>query len=258
MLDSELLSDFMGRFFGYGDLSASIWFVGMEEGGGNTEREMAQRLARWNDLGRRTVVDNAAFHAAVQNSAGDCMSYFFESRPKIQRTWVGLIRMLLSARGDNDDCAEAVRRIQSKEWGRTDSGNCLLELLPLPSPGVGAWHYDEWSTLSELASRESYRDQWSGPRAQALRQLVREHGPSAVVFYSVSPDYLGQWSRVAGMDLASVEPEQMCRGNQGQSFTARFAERNGTCFVTTYHPVYTGLTKEYFAAVGRTIRERTA
>ncbi len=258
MLDSELLQQFMERFFGYGDLSADIWFVGMEEGGGNSEREITQRLVQWEKLGQGTVVDNADFHAGVQNSDGAFMSYFFKGRPKIQRTWAGLIRILLSVRDSQDNSADAVRAVQSSAWGRQDSDNCLLELLPLPSPGIGEWHYNEWSQLPELASRELYRERYAEPRAKALAGLVADHSPRAVVFYSVSPDYLSQWSRVASVNLGSVEPEEMCRGNQGQSFTARFQSRGGTLFVAIYHPVYTGLTKEYFAEVGRTIRERTA
>lgn len=37
MLDSEVLDQFCQQFFGYGELTAPIWFIGMEEGGANDE-----------------------------------------------------------------------------------------------------------------------------------------------------------------------------------------------------------------------------
>jgi hypothetical protein len=36
VLDSEILGNFIESFFGYGNLSAPLWFIGMEEGGGKT------------------------------------------------------------------------------------------------------------------------------------------------------------------------------------------------------------------------------
>lgn len=257
-LDSALLVSFMTHFFGYGALSTPHWFVGMEEGGGHTEREIAQRLARWNELGRGTVIDNARFHEAVQNADGKPMSYFFCEKPKIQRTWAGLIRILIAAQGDTDDSAEAVRTLQTSEWGRSESNNCLLELLPLPSPGTNAWHYDSWTDLPELVSRETYKAKFLHSRARCLKALVNEHKPRSVVFYSMSREYLAAWSEVAGADFSAIEAEEMILGNQGQSFTARFYRGGPTLFIAIYHPVYKGLTTGYFARVGETIRERTA
>ena len=34
MLDDKLLESYMKTFFGYGNLHADYWFIGMEEGGG--------------------------------------------------------------------------------------------------------------------------------------------------------------------------------------------------------------------------------
>ena len=61
MLDNNLLTDFAYNFFGYGNLSAPIWFVGMEEGGGNTKPEIAARLDQWVAHNRAPVVDIQSF-----------------------------------------------------------------------------------------------------------------------------------------------------------------------------------------------------
>lgn len=256
MLDSTLLNDFMNGYFGHGELSADYWFIGMESGGGRSEREVAERLRSWDNLGRQPVVDNLKFHEAVHNERGEPLNYLFEGRVKIQRTWAGLIRILLAAQGQTDLSASAVRAVQSSSWGREGSDNCLLELLPLPSPGVSKWFYDQWSDLPVLQSREKYRDYFWDSRTQKLRELIQENKPRCVIFYSVSADYLLRWSQIAGVDFNELELEEVCKGNQGQSFKARFYENKNTLYAAIYHPVYTGLTKEYFAKVGGIIRQR--
>jgi hypothetical protein len=122
---------------------------------------------------------------------------------------------------------------------------------------VNNWYYKQWSNLPELRSRDEYKLFIIDKRVQKLGSLVREHAPRSVVFYSVSPEYLSHWSEIAGTDFSKIEPEHICHGNQGQSFTARFHTNLNTLFVAIYHPVYTGLTKEYFAKVGKAIREKT-
>lgn len=257
MLDSNRLRHFMAQFYGYGTLSSSFWFVGMEEGGGNTEREISERLRQWETLGRQPVVDIAQFHEGVHDVQGRSMNYFFERRPKLQRTWAGLIRILLASRGEDDESAEAVRSVQASRWGRSNSDGCLLELLPLPSPGTGQWYYNTWTDIPELRSRQRYYESLTHSRTERLKGLVRDYTPRCVVFYSVSPKYIDAWSGVVGTDLTTVTPEQMCRGNQGQGFAARFYQSDSTLYVVTYHPAYKGLTKEYFTQVGKTIRQRS-
>lgn len=46
-LNEDLLSDYMDSFLGYGNIQGSYWFVGMEEGGGKTCPEIAQRITQW-------------------------------------------------------------------------------------------------------------------------------------------------------------------------------------------------------------------
>jgi hypothetical protein len=41
--DKEL-DQFAHNFLGYGNLESPIWFIGMEEGGGNTKEEIKSRL----------------------------------------------------------------------------------------------------------------------------------------------------------------------------------------------------------------------
>jgi hypothetical protein len=42
--NDQLLSHFMQTFYGYGNYQGDYWFIGMEEGGGDTWAEVQQRL----------------------------------------------------------------------------------------------------------------------------------------------------------------------------------------------------------------------
>ena len=45
--DEKLILKFAHNFFGYGNLSSNLWFIGMEEGGGNSFTEIETRLSMW-------------------------------------------------------------------------------------------------------------------------------------------------------------------------------------------------------------------
>lgn len=62
MLDDQLLDDFIQKFRGYGSYEAPWWFIGMEEGGGNDEVELASRLSAWDKRGRLELEDIAEYH----------------------------------------------------------------------------------------------------------------------------------------------------------------------------------------------------
>jgi hypothetical protein len=43
--NDPLLQDFMSSFYGYGNFQGAYWFIGMEEGGGDSFEEVSRRLA---------------------------------------------------------------------------------------------------------------------------------------------------------------------------------------------------------------------
>jgi hypothetical protein len=59
----------MESFFGYGRWSAPIWFIGIEEAGGKTEREIQQRLTVWASRGHRELEDAPTFYPTSGNHA---------------------------------------------------------------------------------------------------------------------------------------------------------------------------------------------
>lgn len=233
-LDDQLLRHFMQTFYGYGNDRGAYWFIGMEEGGGDTLAEVQNRLATWQARGARALEDVVDYHLALG------ITHPFTDHPKIQPTWGKLIRVLLSSQGTTPT-REAIRQYQRTEWARPDSDSCLLELLPLPSPSTHHWLYGEHSTLPELATRESYRTAWVVRRSHALQQQITHHQPAVVICYSFG--YLEYWQGIVGGDLLAAAAGAFYHTTVGN-----------TLCVVIKHPAATGVTSAYFEAVGHFIR----
>ena len=127
--DDALLNDYINGFWGYGDLSAKHWFIGMEEGGGDTFDEVQQRLEQWDKRGRHLCEDLYDYHIDIN------VPKWFQKKAPLQATWNKLIRTLLSYKGNNPD-KEDVRTYQisvsSVEERDYKLGEMQSILLPLP------------------------------------------------------------------------------------------------------------------------------
>jgi len=179
MFDDQLLEDFAQNFYGYGNYKADYWFIGMEEGGGNSVTDISSRLNAWIKRGRRELENLAGYHAEFG------ISNLFGPNHKLQSTWGKLIRVLLSAKGPLPTIDE-VRKYQGLHLGRSSGDTCLLELLPLPSPSTNNWLYGQHSQLPYLTNRETYKQMFITLRIALLKDRIIEHGPKVVIFYSHS------------------------------------------------------------------------
>lgn len=236
MLNSELLLSFADTFYGYGDLSAPIWFIGMEEGGGS-EENIRKRLETWDERGRRRVEDLARYHEAMG------VANLTTGRGiRLQPTWAKLIHFQLAAENAPRENS-SVKSFQGSVWGRDNSRTCLLKLMPLPKRNASEWPYKEWTEEPELWSRSLYFAHFAAKRAAALRALVEGHKPKVVVFYGKSREFACHWpwiARVRPSDwLAdSVWPE---------------TKRDGTQFMIAPHPVAHGSQNAVWAVMGERV-----
>lgn len=231
--DDQLLDEFAHTFYGYGNYSGRYWFIGMEEGGGNSFAEITKRLTTWAKRGKRELEDVAEYHTEVG------ITHLFNETPKLQPTWNKLIRTLLTSDGQVPT-TEQVRNYQKTSLGRPNGNTCLVELLPLPSPSMGRWLYGEHSRLAYLGNRETYRQACFAPRIAHLRQRIGEYRPSVVIFYSFT--YREHWQEVAGVDFR-------------QESDVYIGRNHASLFMITKHPAAKGVTSEYFHQVGKTISE---
>lgn len=234
MLNDQLLEAFIGGFYGYGDYLAPYWFIGMEEAGGEAEEDVARQLEIWDGWGREELLDVAEYAREMG------ITRWHRERPSLQRTWKHLIRVALTAEG-KPVTVETMREFQKKEIGTRGGDTCLLELLPLPSPSVGAWRYDRMSALPYLRTRKAYTEHIVEARISHFRDRVLQHQPKAVVFYGLVYDRY--WRKVAGVRSWEMSPEGI-----------RYAFENHTLFVSAAHPVARGATNQDFTDIGELIR----
>ena len=186
--DTELLEAFTLSFLGYGNPHASLWFVGMEEGGGKTQEEIQARLSAWDNRGQRQIEDMRAFCQATRHPA--LLPYSGSAAP-YNRTWCGLIQELHQQLNRPLDSAVAFQRTN---WLTTDGDTCLLNLMPLPSPNVETWNYNQWSDLPSLQNRDIYLEALIPKRIAALRAAIQTFAPQTVI--CVGKSYSKHWNQL--------------------------------------------------------------
>ena len=239
MFDDQLLDKFCHTFYGFGNFNGRYWFIGMEEAGGESETAVANRLAHWQAQGMPETEDLVAHATAF----GWAEKYFGE-RPKNQPTWNKLIRIILSAEGNDPMTLNKVKQFQRTALGRQESDNCLLELFPLPSPSTNKWLYAKYSSLPYLSDRKAYRSHLADFRATHLRHKIEAYRPQMVVFYGWG--YQEWWRKVANVSFEQNNQEKFLVG-----------KNSDTTFFITKHPTAQGVTMEYFHHVGRMMSVRS-
>lgn len=192
MIDQELITDFASSFYGYGNLDAALWFIGMEEGGGATLENVQSRLTVWDRCGRPSVTDVAEMHFAIGEAR------LFQPGAPTQPTWRGLIRLTLAAQ-NLPSSIEDIRAYQISRFARSDGDVASLELLPLPSPSLKTWNYPRWCSLPSLATRDTYIEDFLPLRVKKLKSLIASKKPKFVVFYGAS--YHSYWEEISQVKL---------------------------------------------------------
>ena len=232
--NDELLEKFIETFYGYGNLQGKYWFIGMEESGQDF-KDINNRINIWDDRKQKEIEDVAEYHIALGYEES------FKPGAKLQPTWNKLIRIVLSAKGNENINTEDVRTYQIDELGRIGKETCLLELLPLPSPSLDHWIYKDHTQLSYLTDRNQYEKHCLENRINTISDKIKEHQPKAVVFYGTGYEYF--WRKIT-QQITNVEFLLTSEGF--------LTCRNGqTVFVISQHPVAFGATTEYFHNIGK-------
>jgi hypothetical protein len=165
-------------WLGYGNWKAKYWFVGMEPGGVDD----AETYNSWLRLGGKDLIDlrehNLEWNKLVDKSV---QTHWFDPKPRIQRTWASLIRLLLSFQGRETD-TESVRKCQSEEWGTLTGETALIELSAAAAPSTG----------HDVDGRGAF----ATSRSDVLARKLFEESPTFVVFYGTT--YRDAYSAIAG------------------------------------------------------------
>ena len=233
----ENLLKFADRFVGYGNPEADLWFIGMEERGGNSVLEIEKRIKAWLERGERQFDDVCEYHKLF---GVDLESF------GTQRTWAKLIRCHLARHGKDESSLskETVLDYQRMVWLREDSGTCGLELLPFPAPSTKHWSktykkiFENSSFHSDFSSRKAYARHMLPKRIAIIKSLIEEHQPRTILFYGKG--YLQHWQNIAGGAFTTEDGVLQ-------------AERNGMRYIAMPHPVAHGSKNATWEAVGRSI-----
>lgn len=228
----EELDSFASGFYGYGDLKSPVWFIGMEEGGGSSADDVTRRIRAWQERGRMPLEDVAQYHDAITPDG-------FKAIRK-QNTWSALSRIQLSY-GSDKVTEITVRSHWQEKLGRWGSLTCMMELNPLPSPGIKAWNYPKFTKIPFLASRITYNERYRQNRISSIRDMLMRHSPRAVVFYGKK--YEPFWSDIAGVNFEKSQLHS-------------HAMKGGINFVSMHHPNarIQGKTSKYLEEIGTLLR----
>lgn len=240
-ISKNLLTEFMDKFFGYGNLNSPYWFIGKEEGGGNSLEENLQRILTWKEFGKTNTVDLIEYHNQLK-----VIDFNIN---KIQQTWTKICLILLEIQGQNSD-TESRRFCQQKELGRILGNNCLLELMPLAAKSVGSrWYWgDVFEEYFGISKRKDYFSLIAPQRTKSLRGMIAKYHPKLVLFYSTDKIYLDIWSEIVGgakWDWIHLS----------KSMKYALVEKDGCLYVVTTHPTMKGITNNNFSEVGKSIKK---
>lgn len=235
--NDQLLYEFMTNFYGYGTYKGKMWFIGMEEGGGNSFEEIQNRLTAWEQMARLELLDIQSFHKKIE------MNYWFGSTAKLQTTWNKAIRIFLSSQGKNPT-PEMVRTYQSEQFARVNSETCILELLPLPSRSVKHWIYANYSSLQILQNKQTYMEEVAPIRVPYIRDKISLFKPKQVVFFGLDSRYQSHWNKIAGVTFKHLK-----RG----SYLYLIADSKDTRFAISSHPATRGIKNDYFYQLGQVL-----
>jgi hypothetical protein len=220
MSTPDLIQRRLGTFWGYGSLEAPVWFVGMEEGLGETDTEELEIRFRAAD-GKPTV--------DMRRDMRDLNGHmkWFKENPPLQATWKYPIALYLYLHNHRAPSQQEIRDHQRSVLGdivRKESST--IELMPLPSHKAdeSAWVYNKYG-VPGLNSRKEYLATYKPRRVAELKQLVKTSSPKLVIFYSIG--YLREWTEIIGnrpeeithqMYFANTEKTAFCILPQGTSF----------------------------------------
>ncbi len=233
VIEPELLRKYMERFVGFGSPSASIWFVGLEQGGGKDLKELDRRLSAWANQGSGAFADLREYCKSI-----DERRWHGES-PRIQPTLGKLACVALALEGREPN-TESVRRFQADSLGQNGGSTLIAELMPLPSRNLRQWIYANLE-MPELETRDAYQANFVQKRTCLLRETIRQTAPRAVVFLGLLK--VKTWQDIAG--VVFKEP-----GAGG----ALWASHGPTDFVVIRHPTAFGSKNADFDEVGRALR----
>lgn len=200
-INTELVLSRIRNFWGYGNLEAPTWFVGMEEGL-EPDATLAHLAERFRVANGKATTD---MRRGMENVHGHAR--WFNTDARIQPTWKYPIALYLYLKLGRAPTKEEIRVHQALQLGDSEAKETMtVELMPLPSNKAHehTWLYGSLG-IPGLSTRTEYITTYKPIRVQKLRELFHTYKPKLAIFYSLT--YLPDWAQVIG-----EQPQEITKG----------------------------------------------
>lgn len=170
----------------------------------------------------------------------DHMKWFQKGAPT-QSTYRRLVYLLLYFQKRKEPTLEDTREYQIEHFGRKTSDHAILELMPLPCRSIQSkdWAYAS-SGVEGLSSRKKYLNTYKPERIKRLRELIQEHKPKLVIFYSMT--YLKDWALVSDSPFQEAIEKKLHTAKDGS-----------TIYAVVPHPAARGMSNNDWKEVAESI-----
>jgi hypothetical protein len=253
-IDPKIFSMYVNTLLRIGRADAPYWFVGLEEGGGSCENEIADRLDRWAKRGFPDIEFLSEGGVPNPNHTSKYLPKLKHKhkegkrvRARLQRTWSNQLRIVLGIEGRSLN-NEVIRKMQVSEHGTIDGSTSLLELYPLPCPNARKWIYGECGLGEEYSSKSVYRARLLLPRLELILADAAKYKPTAMVFTTWQQRHAIR-KHVSGLNEIDI-------GIGKKPGKAMIGVRDGIVIVVCSHPAdYFSNKNDFYWNLGRKIKE---
>lgn len=197
LIDEQALKYWIDNFYGYGSWGAGIWFVGYEEGGGDTPEEVAEKINYFHNThisnpqptlcNIRELYKHVTF--PIDGPKADLFTNLYQYRFGKNATQHGSWKNLIAfAHSFQNRKLPNLLNYQKNVFAQSPGNNeALLRLYPLPAHNH-AWYYSwlDMPNLGFLKSRVAYQEHVYLNRMNRILQNISEHGPELVLMYGMN------------------------------------------------------------------------
>jgi hypothetical protein len=199
LIEERALEHWIDHFYGYGSWDAKIWFIALEEAGGDLPEEAAEKLnyfygAHQTPVTQSMLCDMRELYKQVLFRGDGPRAELFttlydyrfgSSRAVLHGLWKNLIAFVHGYR--HEPLPDLLTYQKESLASPSSPREALLNLYPLPAHNH-AWYYS-WLDLPPrfgfLKSRALYRDHLQTRRAAHILSRMQEHKPEVVLMYGM-------------------------------------------------------------------------
>jgi hypothetical protein len=184
------------NFLGYGNPSAPIWFIGLEEGLGQMDSQDTVENLKARANFDRTMDLSEAHLRLIERGRPIAI----EEKPPSTQVWQWMAKIMLGWHGGNYRDRIAVRKYIQYQLGRSHGETFLTELSPIPSARTNDKTWRDW-----FEKQEPELDKKINQRNCDLKRVLDENPRSLVICY-------GHGSAQVFAKFLEIEWQSVCPG----------------------------------------------